>query len=93
MLLAACAATAPADDLTSIVSQSQKDSNPDGSKSYHKAGNGTKAEEESHLEDASTKKETTEGWTNYDYNYDQDYDNVTWLVAEKVIAWRGYFRG
>jgi len=70
LALAACAATAPADDVISpIVNQSQENPNPDGSyKSSYEAGNGTKAEEEDHLEDAGIEDEalmTERGFSTY----------------------------
>lgn len=66
--LAACAATAPADDVVPIVSQSQEGPNPDGSYKWsYEAGNSIKAEEEGHLEDAGTENEalTAEGGFSY----------------------------
>ncbi|CAL1674408.1 unnamed protein product [Lasius platythorax] len=68
LALAACAATAPADDVIPIVSQSQEGPNPDGSYKWnYEAGNGIKAEEEGHVEDAGTENEamTAEGGFSY----------------------------
>lgn len=66
--MAACAATAPANDVIPIVSQSQEGPNPDGSYKWnYEAGNGIKAEEEGHVEDAGTENEamTAEGGFSY----------------------------
>lgn len=68
LALSAYAAAAPADDVIPIVSQSQDGPNPDGSYKWnYESGNGIKAEEEGHLEDAGTENEamTAEGGFSY----------------------------
>lgn len=68
LALSAYTAAAPADDVIPIVSQSQDGPNPDGSYKWnYESGNGIKAEEEGHLEDAGTENEamTAEGGFSY----------------------------
>lgn len=82
--LAACAAAAPADEPIPIVSQSQEGPNPDGSYKWsYEAGNGIKAEEEGHLEEAGTDNEAMKAEGGFSYSSDDGQAFSLTYVADK----------
>lgn len=82
--LAACAAAAPADEPIPIVSQSQDGPNPDGSYKWsYETGNGIKAEEEGHLEEAGTDDEAMKAEGGYSYTGDDGQAISLTYVADK----------
>ncbi|XP_076177093.1 cuticular protein 22 [Ptiloglossa arizonensis] len=69
--LAGCVAAAPAEDVIPIVSQSQEGPNPDGSYKWnYEAGNGIKAQEEGHVENAGQETEAMNAQGSFSYPSD-----------------------
>lgn len=83
--LAACAAAAPAEDVPiPIVSQSQEGPNPDGSYKWsYETGNGIKAEEEGHVEDAGSENEAMKAEGGFSYKSDDGQAISLTYVADK----------
>ncbi|KAL0121500.1 hypothetical protein PUN28_006779 [Cardiocondyla obscurior] len=82
--LAACVTAAPADEPIPIVSQTQDGPNPDGSYKWsYEAGNGIKAEEEGHVEDAGTDDEAMKAEGGFSYAGDDGQAFSLTYVADK----------
>ncbi|XP_032669805.1 endocuticle structural glycoprotein SgAbd-4-like [Odontomachus brunneus] len=82
--LAVCALAAPAEDVIPIVSQSQEGPNPDGSYKWsYESGNGIKAEEEGHLEDAGSENEAMSAQGAFSYPSDDGQSISLTYVADK----------
>lgn len=84
LALSAYAAAAPADDVIPIVSQSQEGPNPDGSYKWsYEAGNGIKAQEEGHLEDAGSENEAMKAEGGFSYSSDDGQPISLTYTADK----------
>ncbi|CAK9826619.1 Endocuticle structural glycoprotein SgAbd-2 [Anthophora retusa] len=82
--LVSCVAAAPAEDVIPIVSQSQEGPNPDGSYKWsYESGNGIKAQEEGHLENAGSENEAMNAQGAFSYPSDDGQQiSLTYVANE-----------
>lgn len=79
---------APADEPIPIISQTQDGPNPDGSYKWsYETGNGIKAEEEGHVEDAGSENEAMKAEGGFSYSSDDGQ-----AISLKYIADRNGFQ-
>ncbi|OAD55409.1 Endocuticle structural glycoprotein SgAbd-2 [Eufriesea mexicana] len=89
--LASCVAAAPADDVIPIVSQSQEGPNPDGSYKWnYETGNGIKAQEEGHVENAGSENEAMNAQGSFSYRSDDGQEiSLTYVANEEGFQPQG----
>lgn len=89
--LASCVAAAPAEDVIPIVSQSQEGPNPDGSYKWsYESGNGIKAQEEGHLENAGQENEAMNAQGSFSYPSDDGQQiSLTYVANEEGFQPQG----
>ena len=89
--LTSCVAAAPAEDVIPIVSQSQEGPNPDGSYKWsYESGNGIKAQEEGHLENAGQENEAMNAQGSFSYPSDDGQQiSLTYVANEEGFQPQG----
>ncbi|KAF3423765.1 hypothetical protein E2986_11782 [Frieseomelitta varia] len=89
--LASCVAAAPAEEVIPIVSQSQEGPNPDGSYKWsYESGNGIKAQEEGHLENAGQENEAMNAQGSFSYPGDDGQQiSLTYVANEEGFQPQG----
>lgn len=89
--LASCVAAAPAEDVIPIVSQSQEGPNPDGSYKWsYESGNGIKAQEEGHVENAGQENEAMNAQGSFSYPSDDGQQiSLTYVANEEGFQPQG----
>lgn len=88
---AAAAPQKPGDQVIPIVSQSQEGPNPDGSYKWnYESGNGIKAEEEGHLENAGKEEEAMNARGSFSYPSDGGQEiSLTYVANENGFQPQG----